>query len=473
MEEYATKHPATLHCAFIVAEELELVGAGSEGWIDDPSLVMAMSASLLAVARLTTVVIVALEDEQSKRVPRPVVIRLPTVEDEPRIKAMEWLIFDKLSVLAVGTTQGTVLMYSTNGSLLLKQNFQASPVLRLRVRRDHNKSSQHGCLEELCIVYPKAIVRIDAADLQPLLHRFSREAGERMRKGKTTEVNEVDLNLHRLTHQLWNVSKAGGTTVCVDGAIAGVMPSPLLEHQSRQRYFCAITVGPDCAIAAYRLSEDKSSSLTNIIMKKVVPATVSTISMLTKILWRSNDQQVSDSRPTEVKPQDYASASLITSLKDYPRKGERIALSPSGTLAAVTDSLGRILLLDTQALVVIRLWKGYRDASCYFLEVREDYKTGLVLQRARHEKCRKQDLVLCLAIHAPRRGVVEIWKLRNGPRMSIVQCGKGWRILQPSCRFRCSEIDLDNHYRPSVVYLFNGDSGQLSVLNFHISVGPG
>lgn len=46
-------------------------------------------------------------------------------------------------------------------------------------------------------------------------------------------------------------------------------------------------------------------------------------------------------------------------MKDPPRKGERLTLSPSGTLAAVTDSLGRILLLDTQALVVVRLWKVF------------------------------------------------------------------------------------------------------------------
>ena len=50
-------------------------------------------------------------------------------------------------------------------------------------------------------------------------------------------------------------------------------------------------------------------------------------------------------------------AASLTCLKDPPRKGEKLTLSPSGTLAAITDSLGRILLLDTQALVVVRLWK--------------------------------------------------------------------------------------------------------------------
>jgi hypothetical protein len=53
----------------------------------------------------------------------------------------------------------------------------------------------------------------------------------------------------------------------------------------------------------------------------------------------------------------YSAASPLTCLKDSPRKGERLTLSPSGTLAAITDSLGRILLLDTRALVAVRLWK--------------------------------------------------------------------------------------------------------------------
>lgn len=59
-------------------------------------------------------------------------------------------------------------------------------------------------------------------------------------------------------------------------------------------------------------------------------------------------------------------ASPLTCLKDHPRKGEKLTLSPNGTLAAITDSLGRILLLDTQALVVVRLWKVC-DRICYLL----------------------------------------------------------------------------------------------------------
>lgn len=147
-------------------------------------------------------------------------------------------------------------------------------------------------------------------------------------------------------------------------------------------------------------------------------------------------------------------------LKDHPRKGEKLTLSPSGTLAAITDSLGRILLLDTQALVVVRLWKGYRDANCLFMEMLVSMNSAGA--SSSHHEPSKSDYCLCLAIHAPRKGIIEVWQMRTGPRLLTIQCAKGSKLLQPTYRFGSS---LDSPYVPLEVFLLNGDSGQLSVLN--------
>lgn len=459
---------ATRHCGFVVSE-LDGVGAGSEGWINDPSLLLAMSRHLLALAKGRTTVIVGWEGEASEA-PMPVSISLPKGEEDHEIKAMQWLDFQRWAALALGTTQGSVLFYSSKGTLLLRQIFQSTPVLQLRVR-GFQKSSQNNSAEELCVVYSKAVVRVDSSDLQPLLHRCLRDAEERARKGSSDVGEDSYFNSHRLAYQVWNVSRnIGVASTCVDGVITGVMAPPLLEHQSKQRYFCAITVGPNCALAAHRLSEDRNSSITNLIMKRIMPATVSTISALTKILWRNSDQQqASDFRPPEVKPQDYGRASLITSLKDHPRKGERIALSPSGSMAAVTDSLGRILLIDTLALVVIRLWKGYRDAHCFFIEVPIDHNAASTSRRPPRENKGKHDYVLCLAIHAPRRGVIEIWKLRDGARVSVVKCGSGCRVIEPASLFHGLENDSLSEYIPAEVFILNGDSGHLAIVSPQIS----
>ncbi|KAI5060093.1 hypothetical protein GOP47_0024513, partial [Adiantum capillus-veneris] len=458
----------TRHCGFVVSD-LSSIGAGSsEGWIQHPSLLVAMSAHLLAFAKGAHSLIVGWEGpspEDEGSAPPPIHLRLPaggkSFQEEPiltHFTSIQWLTYRDSMFLVLGTSQGCVLFYSTRGSLLHKQVFQGTPVLQLRVRGSHNKSSQYSFVEELCVVYAKAIVRIDALDLQPLLHRCLQDAENRARKGLSDDVaNDRDSTVQRLAHQVWNVSRnLGGTSTCLDGAIAGVMPPPLLEHQSTQRYYCALTVGSDCALAAHRLSEDRSSSITNMIMKRIMPATVSTVTALAKLLWRKTDnQQALDYRPPEVKPQEFGRASLITSLKDRPRKGERIALSPSGAMAAITDSLGRILLVDTQALVAIRLWKGYRDASCFFLEVPAGRGANPSSSMPSHQGTRKQDLVLCLAIHAPRREVVEVWKLRDGPRVSIVKCESGCRVIQPACCFRGSDYDMDEDYIPAQAYILN------------------
>lgn len=218
-----------------------------------------------------------------------------------------------------------------------------------------------------------------------------------------------------------------------------------------------MTIGDDAVISAFRLSEDRSRSLVGAILSKVVPAAFSTISSFSKMIWRS---EPTTPRKQEEKPQSFARASPLTCLKDHPRKGEKLTLSPSGTLAAITDSLGRILLLDTQALVVVRLWKGYRDASCFFMEmlVNRDRSRS---NSSSYEPT-KSDYCLCLAIHAPRKGIVEVWQMRTGPRLLTIQCTKGSRLLQPTYRFGSS---LGSPYVPLEVFLLNGDSGQLLVLN--------
>ena len=40
-----------------------------------------------------------------------------------------------------------------------------------------------------------------------------------------------------------------------------------------------------------------------------------------------------------------------------------MCLSPCGNVAAVTDTLGRVILVDVNRGVMQRVWKGYRNAQ--------------------------------------------------------------------------------------------------------------
>lgn len=79
----------------------------------------------------------------------------------------------------------------------------------------------------------------------------------------------------------------------------------------------------------------------------------------------SNDQKIQNENVSEFM---YPKFELI----DYQRVGNNIWLSPPNyQLAVIADNLGRIVMIDLNKGIMIRMWKGYRDAQCGFVEVIE------------------------------------------------------------------------------------------------------
>lgn len=63
------------------------------------------------------------------------------------------------------------------------------------------------------------------------------------------------------------------------------------------------------------------------------------------------------------------SLALRNGICDTQRHGSAIAISPDRRLAAVADNLGRVAVVDVKRGHLIRLFKGYRDAQCAFVQV--------------------------------------------------------------------------------------------------------
>lgn len=462
-------------CGCIVTDELEAVGAGKTRWLDNPVILVAMTQEHLAIATDQVIIMQLTWKQQAEKDTKPFVRKVGScLEPEEKMTAMEWVVFDGASLLAVGTSFGALLLFSQKGTLLIKQYFHSDPVLKLRVRSEPLGSLGNDSSEDLCLIYPKAIARIDAIDLKILGHKKLRERegmeGEGLlgwKVGGDTQDGEAPIN--RLPFLMWNINRTAGALACSDGALAGIMPPPLLELQGK-RHYCALTVGPDCTLAAFRVSGEKQGSLVSAIIDKVMPASVTKISNLAKRFWQKDESSESN-RPLEVSPQTFSRASVITSLKDNMRKGERLAVAPGGSLAAIADSLGRVLLVDVNAVVVVRLWKGYRDAHCLFLEAPVDGSADYADPQKKHLSLRRQQYRLCLAIHAPRRGVIEIWQMRHGGRVAVIRDGESCRLLQPACQLRAVALELDTKddedetFEPARVYFLHGDSGSLSLIN--------
>ncbi|KAF9113807.1 RNA-splicing factor [Mortierella sp. AM989] len=98
-------------------------------------------------------------------------------------------------------------------------------------------------------------------------------------------------------------------------------------------------------------------------------------------------------------------------------------------LAAMTDSLGRVLLVDLEECEIIRMWKGLRGARCGWIQEERAVKsTGRAVVGGSDDVPLKRHLVLYLVIYAPKRGTVEIYPARQGKRIGLIQVGLGWKI---------------------------------------------
>ncbi|CAH8612073.1 unnamed protein product [Dicrocoelium dendriticum] len=92
---------------------------------------------------------------------------------------------------------------------------------------------------------------------------------------------------------------------------------------------------------------------------------------------------------------------------------------------AMTDSLGRVQLLDLRKKRVVRMWKGYRDAELAFVDACE---FNLPTSQPHVQSIPRR--THCLCIHAPERRILEVWRLVHGPRLAIWDVREPVRLVQ-------------------------------------------
>jgi Rab3 GTPase-activating protein regulatory subunit N-terminus len=110
-------------------------------------------------------------------------------------------------------------------------------------------------------------------------------------------------------------------------------------------------------------------------------------------------------------------------IHDAPRQVESLIIDPDGNLGATTDSFGRVMLLDLSTKQVVRMWKGFREASCCWLQVPRPSSSASDGHGVQKKKA------LFLVIHSRQRRVVEVYRVRHGPRVKLIQVGRDAQVV--------------------------------------------
>ena len=110
-------------------------------------------------------------------------------------------------------------------------------------------------------------------------------------------------------------------------------------------------------------------------------------------------------------------------LRDATRTLTRISLDPiSGHYACCADSLGRLVLIESDSMIAVRMWKGYREAKTAWI-VQPNSTQPSDPQQQQQQQGQQQSsiyvaspLSLYLLLYAPRRGLLELWAVPQGKR---------------------------------------------------------
>uniref|UniRef100_A0A3B4VB07 RAB3 GTPase activating protein subunit 2 (non-catalytic) n=1 Tax=Seriola dumerili TaxID=41447 RepID=A0A3B4VB07_SERDU len=334
--------------------------------------------------------------------------------------------------VVVGFTSGYVRFYTE----LLHED----PVLRLKCRtyeipRHPGVTEQH---EELSILYPAAMVTIDGFSLFQSLRACRNQVARAAAAGSDV------IQPPPLAYKKWGLqdmdtivdhSSVGVMTLCVfdqmknasilGGFNASVKGSPPAMSQY-------VTVGGGPYTGFYYAVEGSSQPLLSHVALAVASKLTSALFSAASgwLGWNKNKNEEEAVQKQKPKVEPATPLGIRFGLPDSRRHGESICLSPCNTLAGVTDDFGRVTLLDLARGIAIRMWKGYRDAQLGWLQVPEErgdreFSPSASLPR-RH--------ALFLVIYAPRRGILEVWGMQQGPRVGAFTVGKHCRLLYAGYR---------------------------------------
>ncbi|PRP75098.1 hypothetical protein PROFUN_03934 [Planoprotostelium fungivorum] len=306
--------------------------------------------------------------------------------------------------IAVGFRSGILRIFNKEGNIILSQMLHAEPILRLKIKSNPSLPGEIGRQsEELIILYPNGVVAsVDGLSLYTLIYNYVR--------GGNYGSSTMDYRKWELKGQD-RVNDVITSSIPCDGPLSSLRsPSPT------QRIIAA---GSHPIVGFYISSGEETRFSTAVALASSVASKLTSAVVSMAINWWSSSapkEEVKQEEREDFVIEKGISLPLKWSISDPPREVTSLSTDPTGRLAVLTDTFNRVILLDCVHSILLRMWKGYREAQTAFIGCDIGGPSGM----------------LFLAIYAPRRGLLEVWRLRSGERVGAVEVGKGGKLLQTS-----------------------------------------
>lgn len=317
---------------------------------------------------------------------------------------LRWITDD---CVCCGFSSGDFVCFDCDGVGLIEQRCDESPVASIRVSESQLIPSSNG-VAVMCvwILHESGILAV-----VPIDNLVNGHVDDliRLKSLNQSSVGDLILLPHVISHSI--------------SAVATSMTAPTGKPDSSHSILLG---GANPCIALYNLGGKQHfehfGKLAGYYTSKVGGYLTRTMSAL----FGSSSTKTKDAK-CAAQSMEAIPMSSILDFQDAKRKILRLSLDPSAKFVAASDNMGRVLLYDLLINSIIRLWKGVRGARIAWSQSLLEESD----QRAERESAADGNAslhgvnkaALCIAIYAPRTGMLNLYALRNGSCLRSIPVG--------------------------------------------------
>eukprot|EP00698_Gefionella_okellyi_P013395 TRINITY_DN3663_c0_g2_i2.p1 TRINITY_DN3663_c0_g2~~TRINITY_DN3663_c0_g2_i2.p1 ORF type:complete len:1182 (+),score=188.42 TRINITY_DN3663_c0_g2_i2:74-3619(+) len=316
--------------------------------------------------------------------------------------------------VAIGCSSGYMRLVSDAGVVLIEQLFHKAPIVKMHMRSAAFPAPMNvqDETEDLTIVYKDAcVVHIDGSHLVSALRQRLLQIASDHTPSEPIRVEFTKFSVARDRDTVED-------TICCGLAPAGPFEFIAVSPAT----FRFISCGSAPAFALYRASQEEESFSITTAAAAVVLDVGSMLFSKAKSWWRGGATEQVSVDPQEAIIKAPIALDFTQCIRDPGRVTTSIELDPTGKYAATTDTFGRVMLINVEMFCILRMWKGYRDAQvCFVQNVASHTHPG--------GRASTPHFATLIAIYAPRRGLLEVWRLDRRERVAVGNVGHGCRLL--------------------------------------------
>ncbi|XP_012253512.2 rab3 GTPase-activating protein non-catalytic subunit isoform X2 [Athalia rosae] len=342
--------------------------------------------------------------------------------------------------MAVGFSTGFIRFYTETGALLVEEQLHNEAVLGIKCQS--HSPPRHvgdtGVSEEIHVLFNSAVCILQGFPL------FSTLRACRNHLARVQANCSANPPVSNLSYKKWGFKNQGITNDC---EVIGTTSVDTFDHlmsasicggynaayrSSAPQHSLVMATGKRPFIGFHYALEGGAAPVLSDVAMAMASKLASAIG--TAVPWFRGSKKVPISPEKSKASVSEPAEPMICrfGLSDIMREGDCIIVSPNRALSIVSDAMGRVTLVDNRRGVAVRMWKGYRDAQCGWIEVTEEKHRGLSKSHGNKSSggtTHGLRIALFLAIYAPKKGIIDIWGIRQGPKIATFSASKNGRLL--------------------------------------------